>query len=123
MSPGQYSRVSLYCIVARVHCEALIDLSHLSLTNQSKCIKHLPKSILSWPYSSVRLEPRTSTRLCWLVGISVHTSGESRQSKRSHLPSCLHEKAHRSANARTGKPILNEHPYISAINQGEKELE
>src|SRR5437588_11893281 len=62
MSPGQYSRVSLYCIVARVHCEALIDLSHLSLTNQSKCIKHFPKSILSWPYSSVRLEPRTSTR-------------------------------------------------------------
>jgi integrase len=60
--------------------------------------------------------------LCWLLGTSVHTIGESRQYNRSHLPFCLHEKAHRSGNSRIGKPMVNEHTYTYLINQVENNI-
>lgn len=55
------------------------------------------------------------------LGTSVHKIRESRQYNRPHLPSCLHEKAYRPGNSRTGKPILNEYSYTSLINHVEKE--
>jgi transposase len=64
---------------------------------------------------------RNMKELCWLLGTSVHKIRESRQYNRPHLPSCLHEKAYRPGNSRTGKPILNEYSYTSLINQVEKE--
>ncbi|SRR5258706_8954376 len=63
---------------------------------------------------------QTVSALCWLLGTSVHKIGESDQYNRSYLPSCHYEKAYRSGNSRTGKPMLNEHTYVFLINQVEK---
>jgi len=63
----------------------------------------------------------TVDSLCWLLGTSVHKIRESRQYNRPHLPSCLHEKAYRSGNARTGKPMPNEQIYIHLSHQPSRE--
>jgi hypothetical protein len=60
-------------------------------------------------------------QLCWLLRISVHKTAELRQYNRSHLPSCLHEKTHKSGNSRRGKLMLNAYTYTSLINQVEKQ--
>jgi hypothetical protein len=60
-------------------------------------------------------------RLCWLLRTSVHKTAELRQYNRSHLPSCLHEKTHKSGNSRRGKLMLNAYTYTSLINQVEKQ--
>jgi xanthine/uracil permease len=59
--------------------------------------------------------------LCWLLRTSVHKTAELRQYNRSHLPSCLHEKTHKSGNSRRGKLMLNAYTYTSLINQVEKQ--
>src|SRR5215467_6650056 len=82
------------CVSRKARSRPTFSISSRSLTWKTA------RRQSSWLFASTSFGNQREGMLCWLLVTSVHRIRGLHQYNRSHLPSCLHEKPHRSGNSR-----------------------